>query len=276
MRAIQSIELSTGITVPYVEQGDAHGVPVVLLHGYSDSWRSYELLLAHLPSSVHAYALTQRGHGDADRPAKGYAPADCANDVAAFMDAMGLDAAVIVGHSAGSYIAQQFAVDHPQRTLGLVLIGAFHAFRGNPVIAELWQAVRELADPIDREFVVGFQSSCSAQPLPPGFLDAMVDESCKLPAHVWKAAAAGLIAAEVPSESGRIEAPTIILWGDQDAFCARSDQDALVAAIPGAQLLTYPGTGHSVHWEQPAHCAADIVAFARKCAAAALSTVQQK
>jgi non-heme chloroperoxidase len=274
MSTIQSIALSTGITVPYVEVGDADGLPVVLLHGYTDSWRSYELMLEHLPRSVHAYALTQRGHGDADKPAKGYAPSDYGRDLAAFMDAMDLEAAVVVGHSGGSYTAQRFAIDHPQRTLGLVLMGAFHSFRGNPAIAQLWQAVREFSDPVDPEFVQAFQASCAAQPIPPDFLASVVAESCKVPAHVWKAAAAGLISAEVPTESGRIDAPTLILWGDRDELCPRSDQDALVAAIPGAQLVTYAGTGHSVHWEQPARCAADITAFARRCAAPTLSKVR--
>jgi alpha-beta hydrolase superfamily lysophospholipase len=47
-------------------------VPTVLLHGYADSWRFFEPLLDHLPEDVHAYVHTQRGHGDADRPAHGY------------------------------------------------------------------------------------------------------------------------------------------------------------------------------------------------------------
>ena len=64
----QSVTLPGGVRLPYVEHGDSAGVPVVLLHGYSDSWRYSELLLAQLPASVHAYAPTQRGHGDADRP----------------------------------------------------------------------------------------------------------------------------------------------------------------------------------------------------------------
>ena len=70
--AVDSVALSTGVTLPYVTQGDTSGVPVLLLHGYADSWRFFEPLLAHLPQSVHAYAPTQRGHGDADRPRAGY------------------------------------------------------------------------------------------------------------------------------------------------------------------------------------------------------------
>jgi pimeloyl-ACP methyl ester carboxylesterase len=64
---------------------------------------------------VRAYALSQRGHGDADRPETGYRPQDFASDVAEFLTAVGVQKAVIVGHSMGSLIAQRFAIDHPGR-----------------------------------------------------------------------------------------------------------------------------------------------------------------
>jgi pimeloyl-ACP methyl ester carboxylesterase len=261
---LKSATLPGGLRLPYVEQGDPAGVPVILLHGYSDSWRSYELLLRRLPDSIHAFAVTQRGHGDADRPADGYRPEDHAADVAAFMDAVGVEAAVIVGHSGGSYTAQRFALDHPERTLGIVLVGAFHSMRGNPDVIGLREVVSQLTDPVDREFVREFQESCVAQPVPDGFIDAIVAESCKLPARVWKAYLQGIVDAEVPTESGTITAPTLIIWGDRDAFCPRGDQDALAAAIPGARLVTFEGTGHCPHWEQVERTAAELVAFTRR------------
>jgi non-heme chloroperoxidase len=110
---MKTVTLDGRLRLEYFEQGDPDGVPLVLLHGYSDSSYSYELLLAQLPESVHAYALTQRGHGDADRPLTGYSPEDHADDVRAFLDAMEVDAAVVVGHSGGSYSAQRFALDYP-------------------------------------------------------------------------------------------------------------------------------------------------------------------
>src|SRR3712207_4230183 len=106
---VKSVVLPNGVTLPYAVQGDPSGTPVVLLHGWPDSWRSFEGVMAHLPASVHAFALTQRGFGDADRPAAGYDPSDFAADVAAFMDAVGLASAVIVGHSMGSFVAQRVA-----------------------------------------------------------------------------------------------------------------------------------------------------------------------
>ncbi len=74
---------------------------MLLLHGVTDSWLSFERVLPYLPESINATALTQRGHGDADRPATGYRTRDYAADVAAFLDAVGLGAAVIVGDSMG-------------------------------------------------------------------------------------------------------------------------------------------------------------------------------
>jgi non-heme chloroperoxidase len=261
-RSTKQVQLATGVTLPYVEQGDPSGVPMILLHGYSDSWRSFDLLLPHLPDSIHAFALTQRGHGDAGKPAAGYRPEDYARDVAAFLDAMGLEAALIVGHSGGSYAAQRFGVEHAERALGIVLIASFSSFRANPGVAELQDAVAQLTDPVDREFVREFQESCVAQPVPAAFMKAIIDGSSRMPARVWKAYLVDIVAADAPIESGTIAAPTMILWGDQDAFCSRADQDALLAAIPQARLSVYQGTGHCPHWEQPKRAAAEIVAFA--------------
>jgi len=264
----QTVQLSTGVTVPYIEHGEPAGAPMVLLHGYSDSLRSYELLLPHLPESIHAYAYTQRGHDGADKPAAGYRVGDYVADVAAFMDATGIESAVIAGHSAGSYTAQRFALEHPDRTLGVVLIGSFRTFHDNPGVLELSEAVSHFTDPVDPDFVREFQEGCVAQAVPPDFLEAIIAGSTRVPARVWKDYLAGMLEAEVPTESGTIAAAALILWGDQDAFCPRSDQDALLAAIPRARLEVYPGTGHCPHWERPERAAAEITAFATDTAAA--------
>jgi non-heme chloroperoxidase len=259
---IHSATLPNQVTLPYVEQGDPAGVPVLLLHGITDSWRSFEGVLPHLPTSLHAFALSQRGHGDAARPVTGYYPQDFAADLAAFMDVLKLGPAVVVGHSMGSYIAQRFALDYPDRTLGLVLMGSCTTVRGNPVAVELWDSVvSTLTDPIDPSFVREFQQSTLAQPVPQTLLDTVVQESLKVPAQVWRAALAALLDTDFSGELGKITAPTLIVWGDQDAFFLRREQEALTAAITGAQLVVYPGAGHGFHWEEPARFAADLAAF---------------
>ena len=195
-RDVKSAQLSDGLKLPYVEQGERSGVPVVLLHAYADSWRSFERLLPHLPSSIHAFAVTQRGHGDADRPAFGYRVEEFTGDLAAFMDAVALEAAVMVASSSAGFTVQRFAIDHPERTLGIVLSGAPWSLREKPGVSALHDAVSELGDPVDPAFVREFVESTVSGPVPPAFLEAMIGESCKVPAHVWKATLEGLLEAD--------------------------------------------------------------------------------
>jgi non-heme chloroperoxidase len=259
---VPSVPLSTGVSLPDVEQGDPAGAPVVFLHGITDSWRSFEPTLPFLPPSVHAFALTQRGHGDADRPAHGYHPRDFAADVAAFLDSQGLESAVVAGHSMGSTVALRFALDYPERTRGLIPMGAFVRYGTNPVMTEYWDTVvAELEDPIDRSVAQEFQESTLAQPIPLEFLKTAVAESLKVPARVWRAGFAGLFTDEHVARLGEITAPTLLVWGDQDAFVPESDQETLLATIPGSLLESYQGAGHAVHWEEPGRFAADVVAF---------------
>jgi non-heme chloroperoxidase len=258
---VHSIDLATGATLQYVEQGDPSGVPVLLLHGGTDSWHSFEPVLPYLPASIHAFALTQRGHGDASRPPTGYRYTDFAADLAAFMDVTDLESAVIVGHSMGRAIAQRFAIDRPQRTLGLVLIGAFAGEAENPVIVEVQGAVSMLTDPLDPDFVREFQVSTLAQSVPSAFLETVVQESLKVPAWVWRAAFAALREDDVAAELGKIDVATLVVSGDRDGFASIDEVEVRTRAIPGARLEVYHGAGHGLHWEEPARFAADLVAF---------------
>ena len=261
--AIKSVALSTGVTLPYIEQGDPTGVPMLLLHGITDSWHSFEPVLPYLPESIHAFALTQRGHGDADRPAAGYHPRDFATDVAAFLDSQGLESAVVAGHSMGSTVALRFALDYPERTRGLVLMGAFGRYATNPVVVGFWETVVSgLQDPIDRSVAQEFRESTLAQPIPAAFLETAIAESLKVPARVWREAFAGLLEDEHAARIGDVEAPTLLIWGDQDAFAPECDQEMLLATIAGSRLESYRGAGHAFHWEEPARFAGDLAAFA--------------
>ncbi len=262
--AAEYVELPGRVKLAYVEHGDKSGVPVVLLHGITDSLRSFEPVLPHLPASMRAFALSQRGHGDSERPATNYHPRDFAADVAAFMDALNLERAVIVGHSMGSYVAQQFAINYPERTLGLVLIGSFVKCHDKPDLVEYCDtAVNSLTDPVPVDFAREFQESTLARPVPPEFLAMVIEESLKVPARVWQAAFRGLLEADHSGELDKIQAPTLILWGERDAYFPESDQHTLASRIRDARLVVYPGTGHALHWEESARFATDLADFVK-------------
>jgi non-heme chloroperoxidase len=258
---IEPVELSTGVTLECAEQGDPSGVPVVLLHGISDSWRSYERVLPHLPESIRAIAPTQRGHGESSRPEGAYSYRDFAADVAALLDERGLDEAIVVGHSMGSNVAQRFAIDYPRQTRGLVLVSSFFRLADNDAPMELSAAVSTMEDPVDPGFVREFQESTVEQTVPEPFMETVVEESLKLPARVWREVVASTLEDDFSSELDRIEAPTLLIWGDRDDIVQRADPEAQKEVIPSSRLMVYEGAGHAIHWEEPERFASDLVTF---------------
>ena len=256
------MSLSTGVTLHYAERGEPSGQAIVFLHGYSDSWFSFSRVLPLLSSEYHAFALTQRGHGDSDKPQCCYTPQDFAADVGAFIDAVGIEEATVVGASTGALFAQRVALSYPYRVSRLLLIGAQTS--ANEDVAGLVEEVRALEDPVPPEFVRGFQESTIHQPVPQEFFDEVVSESLKLPARVWRdylEQAVLSIDQDYVLELREIEAPTLMLWGEQDPLFPREDQERLAGAIPKATLKVYPDTGHAVHWDRPEWVVRDLEEF---------------
>ena len=259
---VRTISLPTGVTLEYAEQGQPDGVPVVLLHGYTDSRLSWNLVLPRLPERYRVFAISQRGHGESSKPVDAYRTADFAADVVAFLDAKRIDRAIIVGHSMGSMVAQQFTIDNPSRVEALVITGAFYTRPNHPVLVDFWnQAVSKLPDQVDKQFVLDFQTSTVTKPLDPAFFATILGETGRVPGYVWRNAFREFLQTDLTKGVGSISAPTLIIWGDQDAFSVRDDQDSLVTKIRGARLLTYEGIGHAANWEVPERFAEDLVAF---------------
>ncbi|HUG51410.1 MAG TPA: alpha/beta fold hydrolase [Terrimesophilobacter sp.] len=244
-------QLATGVRLPYEENGDPAAPACLFLHGYADTLRFFDPLLPYLPATMRVICLTQRGHGDAEKPPNGYALQDFADDVGAFLDFLNLTRVVLAGHSSGGYIAQRFAADWPDRVRGLCLIGApFSLFHRTVPFAA---TVAALQDPVDADDVLSVMDAISATPdLPQRYLDDMVEESRKMPARVWRAALAGLSAADPPAAGpATITAPTLILGGDGDRILNSADPQLLQDAIPGSELIFVPDAGHLVAWDQP-------------------------
>lgn len=258
---LKTITLSNNITLEYAEQGYTGGTPVIFLHGYTDSWHSYETVLPHLPENIHAFALTQRGHGDSDKPDEGYNPKDFANDVALFIKQKKLNKVVVVGHSLGGLVAQRFVLDYPQLCKGIVIVSSDASFADNPGLPEFLSVVDELQDPVDRTFSAEFQKSTITKPITESYFNTIVDESQKVPAKVWKAIARELRKVNYIPELKTIKQPVMIMWGDKDGVCFKNDQDIFIKNIKNAKLVVYKGTGHALHWEEPARFANDLIKF---------------
>ena len=258
---VKTIQLPGRVRLEYAEQGNADGIPVIFLHGITDSWHSFESVLANLPTFIHAFAISQRGHGDSERPMQNYTPKDFAADIAEFIKQKNLKKAFVVGHSMGGVNAQQFAIDYPGLTKGLVIIDSDPAMKNNPGMPEFYQEVLKLKGAIDRKFMDDFQRATLADPIDSAYYNLLVDEGIKVPASVFKAAFKGMIQVDFTEQLKRINAPALIFWGNKDAFCTFKGQEILVNNIKNSKLVVYGNTGHALHWEEPKKFAEDLLNF---------------
>ncbi|HEX6889196.1 MAG TPA: alpha/beta hydrolase [Chryseolinea sp.] len=257
----KSIELPTGVTLSYVEYGRTDGVHVIFLHGFTDSWHSFEYVLDKFPTNLHAIAISQRGHGNSTKTENTNDTKYFAADVAAFIREKNLGPCIIVGHSLGGLITQRFALDYPELTKAIVIVGSEPSFADNSGIPEFVSEIKKLKDPIDPKVAEAFQWSSVAKPIDSAVMKIYIGESLKVPAQVWSSVADLLMTTDFSLELRNIKVPALILWGDQDGVCKLKGQQQLVEGIANSRLVVYQGTGHSIHWEDGDRFVKDVASF---------------
>lgn len=259
---VTSVTLVSGLSLSYAECGTKSEPAVLLLPGPTDSWRSYEPVLGWLPHWVHAIAVSQRGHGDSDKPDDGYGIDDFAGDAVELLDALEIDRAVLVGHSGSCLVARRVALDHPGRVAGVVLEASPTSLSGDAALEDFVNSVvLSLADPIDPDFARSFVADTSSEDVAPEAVDGIIEDVLKVPARVWHAMFSELLGYDDMAELTKLDAPTLLIWGDADALVSREMQDVLEDRIPNAELIVYSAVGHTPRWEDPRRFSEDVATF---------------
>ena len=255
------VGLKSGLNLSCTEQGPESGPAVVLLPGPTDSWRSYEPVLDRLPHRIRAIAVSQRGHGDSDKPERGYRVEDFAGDVVEFLDELEIDRAVLVGHSGSCLVARRVALDNPERVAGLVLEASPTSLCTDAAREFVASVVMGLADPIDPDFARSFVADTSSDNVAPGVVDMAVADIVKVPARVWREMFTELLDYDDTNELTRVSAPTLLIWGADDTLVPREMQAMLADRIPHAELIVYPAVGHTPRWDHPQRFSGDLTTF---------------
>jgi pimeloyl-ACP methyl ester carboxylesterase len=269
-----TVTLKSGLNLSYAEHGTERGPAVLLLPGPTDSWRSYEPVLDYLPHWIRAIAVSQRGHGDSDKPDSGYGVEDFAGDVVELLTALEIDRAVLVGHSGSCLVARRVALDHPTRVAGLVLEASPTSLCTDAALQFVSSVVAGLADPIDPDFARSFVADTSSENVAPELAELLVADILKVPARVWQAMFSGLLDYDDTPELTRVGAPTLLIWGDDDALVSREMQQVLADRIPHAELIVYRGVGHTPRWEDSTRFSGDLAAFVERLQAGTLAATR--
>jgi pimeloyl-ACP methyl ester carboxylesterase len=218
-------------------------------------------VLPLIPETYRVFALDLRGHGMTDKPTTGYGMDEMAGDVVAFMKLHRLENVTVIGHSTGGYIAQHVAAIAPERVVRLGLIATTTTPRAITGITDFDTFVRGLSDPVPVDFIRDFQTSTMYRPLSAEFVNGVVNESTRLPAHVWRGVMDGMLAMDAIDGLAGSGIATMVLWGEMDTLMPRAEQEAFVKVFPHVVFKVYPETGHALHWERPSEFARDLVSF---------------
>lgn len=257
----KTLTLPNGLKMAYVDAGDPNGEPLLLLHGFTDTSRSWSLVVPHL-ARYRLLIPDQRGHGASDAPACCYSPAALAEDARLFLDALGVRRAAVAGHSMGSMVGISLAAEHPERVSDLILIGS----TGKAAVQRgdwLFENVMALKAPLDpnSQFMRDWAPSNQPTPVDTAFASAAMPEILDIPLHVWRGVIRELVGLPIARHAADVEARTLILSGGKDPLFAPDHHAALVDAFPGAEAHVFPGLGHNFHWEQPIEVARRIESF---------------
>lgn len=257
----KKVRLPNGVTIAYVELGDPQGEPLLLLHGFTDSSRTWSLMAPYL-SRYRLLIPDQRGHGSADAPACCYSTYAYADDARQFMDVMDIRQAAVLGHSMGSMVAITMAAEYPDRVAGIVLIGS----TALPPVRRgdwLFDNVMALKSPLDpgSEFMREWDPANQPTPVDPAFAAEVKREMLAVPFHVWRGVMREL--AEVPAgrHAADVKAPVLILSGGKDPIFTPGHHISLVNAFPGSEAHVFAELGHNPLWERPADLGATIDRF---------------
>lgn len=255
------VRLPNGIRLAYVELGDPKGEPLLLLHGYTDSSRSWSLVAPYL-KDFRLLIPDQRGHGAADAPACCYSMSAYAEDARLFLDALGVDRAHVAGHSMGSMVAMAMAAEYPERVSSIVLVGstALAPVKRGDWLFDQTAALRAPLDP-SSQFLRDWHPANQPTPVDPAFAKAVFGELLAIPLHVWRGVMRELAHLSAGRHSADVRAPVLILSGGKDPLFPAEHHASLLKAFPGARAQVFPELGHNPNWEQPEAVAAAMIRF---------------
>jgi pimeloyl-ACP methyl ester carboxylesterase len=267
------VDLPGGFHVHYRDEGDPSKPLLVLLHGFGDSFTTWEAWVHELKGRFHIISVDFPGHGLTRAP-QGYQLAGdgLADFVDAFAAQLALPKFAVAGNSMGGGVAWQLALRHPDRIDALILVDAA-GFPNEKPPTEVPLAFKILQYPIGRAILRNIDN----RPLiDEGLKTDVYDKALITPAIVDRWAEfqrapghrAILIGIDFQAQRqatadslGTIKVPTLVLHGENDVLIEPASARKFAAAIPGAKLITYPHVGHLPQIEIPQRSAADVAAF---------------
>ena len=246
---------ANNITMNYEQQGT--GEPLVLIPYLAADNACYAFQVAEYAKHFTCISVDLRGTGESDKPAGVYSTELFADDVAAFMQTLGIAKAHVSGLSLGAAAGMWLAAKHPDRVKTLSLHSGWA--KTDPflkTVVEGWQVTAKALKSVPEMVILGIFPWCFTPELyaaKPEYIQSLADFVRGRPAQPLEAfmqASNAVIAHDVEAQLSRITAPTQITFGRHDRVTSTRFADRMKTSIRGSELLIFEGCAHAPIYEK--------------------------
>jgi len=246
---------ANGITINYDQQGS--GEPLILIPYLAADYACYAFQVAEYAKHFTCISVDLRGTGESDKPEGAYSTELFADDVAAFMQAIGVAKAHVSGLSLGAATGMWLAAKHPDKVKSLALHSAWP--KTDPFLETVvkgWQVTAKAMNSVPEMVILGIFPWCFTPELyaaKPDYIKGLADFVRGRPAQPLGAfiqESNAVIAHDAAAQLGRIKAPTQITFGRHDLVTSTRFADALKSGIGGSDLLVFEGCAHAPIYEK--------------------------
>jgi pimeloyl-ACP methyl ester carboxylesterase len=240
----------------YVRQGD--GEPLLLIQGMSANHLHWgDDFLGLLTDGFDVVAYDHRGIGHSDAAGEPFTIAELADDAAALLDALGWESAHVMGISMGGMVAQELALNHPERVRTLTLGCTYCGGEGSSTTdAAVVQRLGELmlGGRTEEALRYGFEVNVSpAYAADPANFELVRRITAELPAglDVLLLQVQAIAGHDTSGRLGELTVPTLVVHGELDRMLPADNGRMIAGLVPGARLEVFDGVGHAFWWERP-------------------------
>lgn len=239
------------------------GRPVILLHGWLGSWGLWQETMTFLGRFYRTYALDFWGFGESGTKRETYNVQDFVSLVDQFMEQLGIQQAPLIGHSMGGTVSLSIAIQHPQRTSKVVVIGS--PITGSSLALMLkFAGYRTIAWSLFTFFPLFRAGMRVASPFickDPRFPDMMDRDLSRTTLESFLVSIATLRRTDLRPNLCKIGIPVMGMYGDHDNIVHPRQWQPLQAGVPHARIERYPHAGHFIMLDEPQDCMAKIKDF---------------
>jgi pimeloyl-ACP methyl ester carboxylesterase len=245
-----------GLTINYDVQGE--GEPLLLIPYLSADHACWAFQLPAYTEHFSCIAVDLPGTGESDKPAGPYSTEGYADQVAAFLGAIGIERAHVAGMSFGAAVGMHLAARHPGRVRSLSLHSPWHASDDYlKIIVEQWRTLTRSLPTVADVVIQGIFPWCFTPGMyaeRPEFVDTLVDfvrGRPAQPADAFLAQTDAVLVHDASAALSEIEVSTLITFGARDLVCSTRFAEPLNSAIAGSELVVFDHLSHAGLHEDP-------------------------